>query len=137
MTQGSDQSVQSHDHLRWGLYRLYVDGLLYFGNVAAAFRSLRSKTIEELTYFYKQKSFDTSAISERGPALPLEEIAKDDPYLIAENACKTFGEIPQDTQEAREFLLDALRKYAGTPITFRQLIEGVAKDSNREQLLLS
>ena len=137
MTHGNDQSVQSHDHLRWGLYRLFVDGLLYFGNVAAAFRSLRSKTIEELTHFYKQKRFDTSAISQRGPALPLEEIAKDDRYLIAENACKTFGEIPQDTQDARQFLLDALRRYAGTPITFRQLIEGVAKPSNRDQLLLS
>lgn len=137
MTHGSDQSVRSHDHLRWGLYRLYVDGLLYFGNVAAAFGALRSKTIEELTAFYKQKRFDTPAISERGPSLPLEEIAKDDRYLISEMACKTFGDIPQDKLEARNFLLDGLKKHHGTPITFRQLVEGVAEDSNREQLLLS
>lgn len=137
MIRGSHQSVQSHDHLRWGLYRLYVDGLLYFGNVAAAFRALRSKTIEELTAFYRQKRFDTSAISQRGPALPLEEIAKDDRYLISEMACKTFGEIPEDSLLARNLLLDGLKKHRGTPITFRQLLEGVAEDNNREQLLLS
>lgn len=137
MTGGREQSVQSHDHLRWGLYRLYVDGLLYFGNVAAAFRALRSKTLEELTAFYKQKRFDTSAISQRGPALPLEDISKDDRYLIAENACKTFGEIPEESQAARNLLLDGLKNHHG-PITFRELLEGVAEnDSNREQLLLS
>ncbi len=38
------QEVVSHDHLRWGLYRLYVDGLLYFGNITAAYSALRSRT---------------------------------------------------------------------------------------------
>jgi len=137
MKQSSEQSVQSHDHLRWGLYRLYVDGLLYFGNVAAAFRALRSKTLEELTTFYKQKRFDTSAISQRGPALPLEEIAKDDRYLISEMACKTYGEIPEDSIAARVLLLDGLKRHHGKTITFRQLLEGVADESNRDQLLLS
>jgi hypothetical protein len=137
MTGSGDQNVQSHDHLRWGLYRLYVDGLLYFGNVAAAFRALRSKTLEELVAFFKQKRFDTEAISQRGPALPLEEISKDDRYLISEMACKTFGEIPKDKIEARKLLQDALKKHRGGPITFRDLIDGFAEDSNREQLLLS
>jgi len=137
VTERSDQNVQSHDHLRWGLYRLYVDGLLYFGNVTAAFRALRSKTLEELTTFFKQKRFDTLAISERGPALKLEDIPRDERYLIQESVCKTFGQIPEDAEEARNLLLDALKKQTG-PVTFRGLLEGVAKDpSNKEQLLLS
>jgi hypothetical protein len=132
----SNQGIRSHDHLRWGLYRLYVDGLLYFGNVAAAYRCLRSKTFDDLEAFFKQKRFDTNAISTRGPALPLEQISKDDRYLISEMACKTFGEIPDDREQARQFLLNALKKHSG-PVTFRQLLEGVVDDSNREQLLLS
>src|SRR5207249_3581520 len=90
------QEVISHDHLRWGLYRLYVDGLLYFGNVAAAYGSLRSKTFEDLSAFFIQKRFDTAAIAQRGPALPLEDIAKDNRYLISEMVCKTFGDLPED-----------------------------------------
>jgi hypothetical protein len=35
--------VSSLYQLRWGLYRFYIDSLLYFGNVRAAYRSLREK----------------------------------------------------------------------------------------------
>lgn len=134
---GSPPEVVSHDHLRWGLYRLYVDGLLYFGNVAAAYSALRSKTFEELTAFFGQKRFDTAAIAERGPALALQQIPKDDRYLISEMVCKTFGDVPDDKEEARRLLLDDLRKHKGSPVTFRQLVEGVSQSSNRDQLLLS
>src|SRR2546426_715943 len=40
--------ISSLEHLRWGLYRLYVDGLLYFGNVKAAFNCLRSMDINRV-----------------------------------------------------------------------------------------
>ena len=33
--------ILSLDHLKWGLYRLYIDALLYFGNIRSAYRSLR------------------------------------------------------------------------------------------------
>lgn len=132
------QEIRSHDHLRWGLYRLYVDGLLYFGGVTAAYDALRSKTIEELTEFFALKRFDTKAIAQRGPAVPLEEIPKDDRYLISEMVCKTFGDLPNDREEARQLLLRALRQNAGASITFRQLLEGASTTaSNRDQLLLS
>src|SRR5207249_370728 len=123
--------------LRWGLYRLYVDGLLYFGNVAAAYSSLRSKTFEELIAFFTQKRFDTAAIAQRGPALPLEDIAKDNRYLISEMVCKTFGDLPEDKEQARAMLLTGLRQHKGATITFRQLLEGLSQTSTREQLLLS
>lgn len=135
---GSDmQHVASHDHLKWGLYRLYVDALLYFGNVGAAYDTLRSQTLSELTNLFQQKSFDTDAIARRGPPLPLQQIAKDDRYLISEMVCKTFGDVPAEKEEARQLLLEGLKRQAGTPITFRQLLEGVSQPSTKDQFLLS
>src|SRR5689334_21698519 len=61
MLDSGEAAIRSHDHLRWGLYRLYVDGLLYFGNVTAAYRALRSKQLEDLSAFFKLKRFDTEA----------------------------------------------------------------------------
>ena len=42
------RSIQSLEHLKWGLYRLFVDGLLYFGNVRTAYRKLRTMTKADL-----------------------------------------------------------------------------------------
>src|SRR6059036_869046 len=37
-------TILSLPHLRWGLCRLYTDGLLCFGNVRTAYRKLRAQT---------------------------------------------------------------------------------------------
>lgn len=84
--------IVSLAHLRWGLGRLYTDGLLYFGNVRTAYRKLRTLTTPELDAFFGKRRFDTDAIKARGPALPLTAIARDDRYLISEMACKSYGE---------------------------------------------
>ena len=39
---GSQKAITSLSHLRWGLYRLFVDALLFFGNVRTGYRILRS-----------------------------------------------------------------------------------------------
>src|SRR5690242_6073155 len=44
LTQNATQQIVSHDLLRWGLYRLFVDGLLFFGSIAAAYNALRSRS---------------------------------------------------------------------------------------------
>lgn len=129
--------IISHDHLRWGLYRLYVDALLYFGNIATAFEALRSQTYDDLVTFFQAKRFDTEAVSRRGPPIPLQEIPKDDRYLISEMVCKTFGDLPADREEARKLLLEALERHEGASLTFRQLLEGVTGLGSEEQLLLS
>ena len=64
-------------HLKWGLYRLYVDALLYFGNIRTAFRSLRDLAISDLETFFRSQRFDTGAVKRRVPPLPLNQIAKD------------------------------------------------------------
>src|SRR5258708_10629069 len=89
----TSETILSLDHLKWGLYRLYVDALLYFGNVRTAFRRLRDLSVDELTTYFSLKRFDTEAIKRRGPPLPLKGIAKDSRYLIAEMACKSYGRL--------------------------------------------
>src|SRR5579862_3565698 len=137
-TEGHAGQISSVDHLYWGIYRLYVDGLLFFGNVKAAFASLRTMTLEEITNFFKSKRFDTAAIAARGPALPLVQIARDDRYLISEMACKTFGELPGDRDAAYKMLEDAWQKHTaagGGPILFKDFLSKyLITPANNDQL---
>ena len=84
-------SIQSLEHLKWGLYRLFVDGLLYFGNVRTAYQKLRTMTKTELKSFFSSKRFDTDVIKSRGPALALRSIQQDDRYLWSFAFCLLPG----------------------------------------------
>ena len=46
---------------------------------------------DRLKLFFSEKNFQVSDLTSRANYLPLEEIAKDDRYLIAEVACKTYA----------------------------------------------
>ncbi len=112
-------------HLQWGLHRLFTDGLLYFGNVRAAYRALRILSRTELETFFQNKRFDTEAITQRGQALPLREVPQDDRYLISEMACKSFGDTPDDEGDMRHVLKQAYSSRTESSrrsVTFRQLI---------------
>ncbi len=100
------REIVSLAHLRWGLYRLYLDALLFFGNVRTAFRSLRDYQPDELELLFSRKRFDTEAIERRGPPLPLKPIAKDSRYLISEMACKSYGDMGEPG-DLRKALLEA------------------------------
>jgi hypothetical protein len=122
----SEGVIASLPQLKWGLYRLYVDALLYFGNVRTAFRSLRDLSLAEIETFFSSKRFDTEAIKRRGPALPLKIIAKDNRYLISEMACKSYGESAGIDGDLREALLQAYKAYSvagSSSPTIRQLLE--------------
>jgi len=131
-------AIISLEHLKWGLYRLFTDGLLYFGSVRTAYRKLRGLTRNELVEFFKRKTFDTASIKQRGPALPLSTIAKDDRYLISEMACKSFGDRAETPGEMRQALLQAYQAHiakGGSAITWRQLITAQLPEtySSRQQ----
>src|SRR5205823_11189135 len=83
-------AIRSLHHLKWGLYRFYVDALLYFGNIRSAYRFLRDLSFEELVSFFASLRVDTDALTRRGEALSMRPISKEDRYLIAEVACKSF-----------------------------------------------
>ncbi|MGA2476464.1 MAG: hypothetical protein ABSF73_07565 [Terriglobia bacterium] len=123
---GPRGTIASLAHLKWGLYRLYVDALLYFGNIRTAFRSLRDLAISDIEAFFKSERFDTEAIKRRGPFLPLKQIAKDSRYLISEMACKSYGDSPGTEGDLRTVLLDAYRAHSAagnSSPTIRQLLE--------------
>lgn len=120
----SKEMIASLAHLKWGLYRLYVDALLYFGNVRTAFRKLRDLSIAEIAALFDSERFDTAAIKRRGPPLPLKTIPKDSRYLISEMACKSYGD-PSQTGDLRTALSEAYKAHpvAGTPApTIRELL---------------
>jgi hypothetical protein len=130
--QGFDKSwldtdgIQSLDHIAWGMYRLYTDSLLFFGDVRTAFRSFRTMASEELDHFFGSRRFDTARMKRRGKPLPLATIAKEHRYLISEMACKSY-DCPDGSQSAFEkYLMDAyqhFRESGGSKITVRKLLE--------------
>jgi hypothetical protein len=119
-------SIVSLEQLKWGLYRIFTDSLLHFGNVRTGFRHLRTLEFSGLQNFFQKYRFPTETIAQRGPALPLIQIAKDDRYLIAEMACKSYGEVGSkgDLEKA---LIDAFRAHkrsGGESVTIKELLDG-------------
>ena len=119
------------DQLYWGLYRFYVDALLYFGNIRTAFQVLRNMSSESLTSYFREHYVDPEGLKARGQPIGLEEIARDSRYLISEMACKSF-----DTQDVPEgelahvlsFLAREHFEDGGGPITVDQLLTGAYKE---------
>jgi hypothetical protein len=100
---------------------------LFFGNTRTAYRELRKLSGDELAAFFTAKRFDAAFLQNRGPALALESIPKDDRYLISEIACKSYGTDNQGVSELRRVLLEALNSFrdqGGRRATVRQLLDG-------------
>ena len=119
-------AIASLDHLSWGLYRLFTDGLIWFGNVRTAYRLLRTKGYDSLEQYFVERRSDSDLIKCRGPALKLSSIAKDDRYLISEMACKSYGDNPQTNSELKRVLLESFRMHSkkrGGPIKIKQLLD--------------
>jgi hypothetical protein len=130
-------AIISIDHLKWGLYRLCVDSLLYFGDVRTGFQELRSKSGTELADFFGNRRWQTGALKARGPALKLVAIAKDDRYLISEMACKSHAIGPAGSSDLKQFLMALFRGHVqagGGRITIRKLIDmaPTLKTENRQ-----
>jgi len=119
------ESIQSLEQLYWGLYRLYVDGLLYFGSVRTAYRTLRNLTLKELEQGYSAYKINTAHLHDRGTALALNKIESNDRFLIAEQACKAFENEAQTCEELAQTLWQEYRKQpAGAAgIKIRQFLE--------------
>jgi len=119
-------SIISLEHLRWGLRRIYIDSLLYFGSIKHGFKELKTKSHSQLTNFFKSKSIPTDIIKKRGRPLEFIEIAKDERYLISEMACKTYGETPKTASDLKNFLIEGYQaaKSAGfTQVKIKDLFD--------------
>lgn len=119
--------ILSLDQLAWGLYRIYVDALLYFGSVRNGYRALRDLDLAALEKFFQSKMYDADAMLHRGHALPLEPITQDDRYLIAEQACKSFDAPDGVNSELLMVLKGAWIEHVrmgGGKVRARQLLDG-------------
>jgi hypothetical protein len=121
----------SVNHLKWGLRRLYMDALLSFGNIRQAYRTLRNiNSKNDILAHTNQCGFNTKAMLARGSGLPLEQIPRDDRYLIAEIACKTYDPADPDLPVLTEFMKERLRQQTATgkrTTTVRELVSSVSK----------
>jgi hypothetical protein len=118
--------ILSLDQLAWGLYRIYHDSLLYFGTIRNGYRTIRSLDYDQLEDFFNGQRFPEDRMVHRGPALLLEAINRDDRYLIAEQACKSF-EPPDGDLDMLLVLKGAWQEHiehGGGKITARALLEG-------------
>ncbi len=119
--------IISLDQLYWGLYRFYVDALLYFGNIRTAFQHLRSLSVDDISEFFRKRCFDTQGILHRGDAIGLQDIAKDNRYLISEMACKSFDAASIPEGELATVLIGLYREHVsqgGGPVTAKDLLSG-------------
>ena len=123
----SSDSIWSIDQLYWGLYRFYVDALLYFGSIRTAYQRLRILSDADLHLFFASSRFE--GLGNRGDPLPLSSIAKDNRYLISEMACKSFEVAggAGDANELENVMSDLIRRHfadGGGPVTAEQLLTG-------------
>ena len=136
--------IASLDQLYWGLYRFYVDALLFFGNVRTAYQRLRRMPEDELAKFYQDRRIDTEALKKRGQPIPLQPIDKGDRYLISEMACKSLeAETFAECELANELLrlYGRHRSNSTERVTAGHLLEGAKSrgeiSENQPRLYLS
>lgn len=125
-------AIVSLDQLFWGLYRFYVDALLYFGNIRTAYQRLRNLSEKELSEFFLKHHVDTEGLWRRGEPVGLKEIAKDNRYLISEMACKSFAPLNADEGDITSDLLALYRNQrenVGGPVTTKSLLERAKAES--------
>lgn len=134
----SSKGINSLDQLYWGMYRFYVDALLFFGSVRTAYQTLRTLETDALGRYFAERCVNTEGLRSRGPALPLSHILKDDRYLISEMACKSYEIGGQGQSQIAEALLQMYKNYRAirgqsARISIRQLLDGdYAKQSYSE-----
>ena len=133
-----ERAIWSLDQLKWGLTRLFVDGLLYWGDVRSAFRELRTMSHEELIRYYSEKRINSEYMRSRGPYLPLHDIADADRYLISEILCKALEkQAGSQSIPLIEWLTKAFKDRANKSISIGSLINSVCNDNEAKKGLLS
>ena len=116
--------VRSINQLYWGIYRFYVDALLFFGNVRTAFQRLRALPYSQLRVFFKNRRFATDEIKLRSAPIGPDHIDKGNRYLISEMACKSLEAKDFADSELAQNLVDLYRQHKGDTFTLAQLLEG-------------
>ncbi len=130
------EAIVSLQHLRWGIRRIYIDSLLYYGNITNGFNHLNKKKEDQLHSFFESKRFPTEIIMRRGETLDFEDIPQEDRYLISEMACKTYEAIPKSKEDLKQFLIENYKqavKQGRKRIRVKELFEGNFSDKAKDK----
>lgn len=84
------EDIKSRKQLQWGLRRFMYDTMLYWGNFRQAYRDLRQKSFSDIEKQFENKQTNEGRLIRRGKVVDPIKIPRDDRYLIAEIACKTY-----------------------------------------------
>ena len=128
-----DYKIRSLNEFKWGIARLFIDSLLYWGNVRTGYRELRNLNHKQLVELYSNKRYKIEDIVSRGPCLELENITKDKRYLISEMASKSYEAEVGVEEGLYELLLQSFRyfrKNSTDPITIGKLINSDFVEKN-------
>jgi hypothetical protein len=117
--------IESVDQLAWGLYRLYVDSLLYFGTISNGFQELSSRELLDLEAFFTSKMWHPEDLAARGEPMSPVHLPVDDRYLIGELACKSFEptEVDKDVWYAIYGAWLEHRQRSHGRITYKELLD--------------
>lgn len=118
-------NIASLQHFRWGLRRIFIDALLFFGNITNGYNHLNSKKEDKIKEYFAKKLFPFDVIIARGHSLKFNLISHDERYLIAEKACKSYGTVPKTKSELMDFLsesYDEAVSNGNSEPTFKQLL---------------
>lgn len=130
-----NRHIASLEQLYWGLYRFYVDALLFFGNINMAFTKLNGSQTQPLGTYFEQYRINTDELLSRRDLIRPKVIPRDDRYLISEMACKSFLATDVPEGELAQVLLDLYERYIeaeGGKVTPRQLLIGAYKKGDYE-----
>ena len=105
--------INSLDHLFWGLYRFYVDALLFFGNITIAFNELNTSPARPLGRLFEKYRIDTGGLLLRSSLIKPKKIPRDDRYLISEMACKSFLRTDIPEGELAQVLISLYEEHIG------------------------
>lgn len=133
--------VSNIKQLDWGLRRLFIDGLLFFGNIRTGFRELRSKNYEDLVQYFEKKRCDSKEMVTRSSTISFKDIPVDDRYLISEIACKAYAAPEKDSMRLVEStLINAFKQRGGKKIKIKALFDDdsvLAKEDPQTQMMLN
>lgn len=130
------ENIRSIEHFFYGLYRIFIDGLLHYGNVRKYYREYCSKSQAGIHALAANRMFDTDGIKKRGPSLQFHEIPRDDRYLISEMACKSYGETPKTVGELKSALLEAWQSHksgGGGRVPIKALLSRLSDHTPQQQ----
>ena len=98
---GKDE-IRGWTQFKWGIHRIILDGLLYFGNINIGFEYLCEKSLDEIRKFFLEKIQDHHRMIERGDTISFKEIPIEHRFLVSEGACKTFATFEDFNNKMRE-----------------------------------